>query len=89
MGGALFGHLSCGRSFITLDMSGVKEIDAAGVDMLIQTAKRARSVGGYLLLVRLSPPVRDIAELDNMTRRRQNRYVENPTSAYGYSPRFF
>lgn len=89
LGSALFGHLCCGRSRITLDMSSVNAVDATGIDMLIQTSKRAHSMGGYLLLVRASPPVRNIAVLEGLTRRRQSRYHEKPTAAYGYSVRSF
>jgi len=52
-------------------MSGVNEIDAAGIDMLIQTAKRAHGMGGDLVLVRPCPLVRNILGLEYMTRGRQ------------------
>ncbi len=71
LGSTLFGHLCCGRLRIFLDMSGVNEIDAAGVDMLIQAAKRAHGMGGDLVLVRPCPLVRNVLGLEYMTRGRQ------------------
>jgi anti-sigma B factor antagonist len=48
---------------LALDLSGVTFIDCAGVGALVATRRRAQLEGGWLRIVRASPPVRRIIRL--------------------------
>ena len=54
----LMAAISGGNVHLAVDMSGVTFIDAAGIDVLVAAASRAREAGGGLSLVAPSQQVR-------------------------------
>jgi anti-sigma B factor antagonist len=65
----LMAAISGGDVHLTVDMSGVSFIGAAGIGVLIAAANRAREAGGSLSLQAPSPQVRwllDVLHLDGI-----------------------
>jgi anti-sigma B factor antagonist len=54
----LMAAISGGDAHLAVDMSGVTFIGAAGIDVLVAAASRAREAGGSLCLLAPSPQVR-------------------------------
>ncbi len=76
----MFRQVGAGRCRIALDMSAVHRIDSNGLAVLIQAASRARAVGGELVLVQPSPPVRSILKLTRI--HRSVDIVDDERAAY-------
>lgn len=55
-----------GRHLLALDMSAVTFIDSTALAELVRLMKRARDVGGELILFDVSDPVRVILELTRL-----------------------
>jgi anti-sigma B factor antagonist len=65
----LMAAISGGDVHLAVDMSGVAFIGAAGIDVLVAAANRAREAGGSLSLLAPSPKVRwllDVCHLDGV-----------------------
>ncbi|WP_018150993.1 STAS domain-containing protein [Leeia oryzae] len=54
-------------SRLEIDLSGVNEIDTAGVQLLLATKKECQAKGGDLTLVHHSIQVLDVLDLCNLT----------------------
>ena len=52
---------------IVIDMAGVPRIDSSGVDALVNAVRRARENGGDAKLARLTPRVRQLLEITQLT----------------------
>lgn len=50
-----------------IDLSGVSEIDTAGVQLLLLVAKNALATGREVHLINPSPPVSEVMELLNLS----------------------
>ena len=62
------GRLLADRHFnIVIDMAGVPRIDSSGVDALVYAVRRARESGGDAKLARLTPRVRQLLEITQLT----------------------
>ena len=53
-------------SGVTLDLSGVPEIDTAGIQLLLLTAREAERTGGRMTIDAMSPAVGDTLRLLNL-----------------------
>jgi anti-sigma B factor antagonist len=65
----LMAAISGGDAHLTIDMSGVTFLGAAGIGVLVAAANRAREAGGSLSLLAPSPQVRrllDVLHLDGI-----------------------
>ncbi|HEX2673795.1 MAG TPA: STAS domain-containing protein [Polyangiaceae bacterium] len=62
---ALLGSLERG-TLLDLDLSGVTELDSAGVQLLLLAVKTARAQAKLIRLVGISPAVRDVFDLVNL-----------------------
>jgi anti-sigma B factor antagonist len=60
--------VSAGRRRLVIDLSGVSFIDSAGLSVLVQCFKHARSAAGSLRLAGLQPAVRRVFELTRLDR---------------------
>lgn len=61
-------RLLADRKFhIVIDMAGVPRIDSSGVDSLVTAVRRARDNGGDAKLARLTPRIRQLLEITQLT----------------------
>ena len=52
---------------IVIDMAGVPRMDSSGVDALVLACRRARDNGGDAKLARLTPRIRQLLEITQLT----------------------
>ena len=52
---------------IVIDMAGVPRMDSSGVDALVLACRRARENGGDARLARLTPRIRQLLEITQLT----------------------
>ena len=57
------GLFSSAGDRVLMDLSALSYISSAGLRLMVVAAKRARQVGGQLILCGLSPTVRDVFEI--------------------------
>jgi anti-anti-sigma factor len=57
------GLFSSAGDRVLIDLSALSYISSAGLRLMVVAAKRARQVGGQLILCGLSPTVRDVFEI--------------------------
>lgn len=55
-----------GSGKLVLDLAGVRFVDSSGLSVLVAAFKLARSKGGDVVLLRLTPAVRSLIELTRM-----------------------
>ena len=55
------------RFHIVIDMNGVPRMDSSGVDALVMAVRRAREHGGDAKLARLTPRIRQLLEITQLT----------------------
>lgn len=61
-------RLLADRKFqIVIDMAGVPRMDSSGVDALVLACRRARENGGDAKLARLTPRIRQLLEITQLT----------------------
>lgn len=53
-------RLSAGIQLLTLDLSGVRMVDSAGIGLLISAHNSLRKGGGTMELIHVSPELRDL-----------------------------
>ena len=62
------GRLFAERKFnLVLDLGGVPRIDSSGVDALVMACRRARENGGDAKLARLTPRIKQLLEITQLT----------------------
>jgi anti-sigma B factor antagonist len=86
----LVAAISGGNVHLSVDMSGVTFIDAAGIGVLAAAADRARAARGSLLLLAPSRQVHrllDILLLDPLRPLASDRTVASPARDFGHFPR--
>ena len=55
------------KTHIIIDMAGVPRIDSSGVDALVLACRRARENGGDTRLARITPRIRQLLEITQLT----------------------
>jgi anti-anti-sigma factor len=68
----LLGLLRPGSSRLVIDLSGVSFCDASGLEVLVNTARRARLLGGFLRLAAVSPQVGQVLNITGLHRHLAN-----------------
>jgi anti-anti-sigma factor len=59
----IYGLFNSADDRVLVDFSSLSYISSAGLRLMVVAAKRARQVGGRLILCSLSPTVRDVFEI--------------------------
>jgi len=68
----LLGLLQPGSSRLVIDLSRVSFCDASGLAVLVNTARRARLLGGFLRLAAVSPQVGQVLNITGLDRHLAN-----------------